>query len=313
MIQIIPVGGYSEVGKNMTLVKVDDEAVILDMGLHMPNYIELTEDEDVMSFTADQLKSAGAVPDDSMIVDKSVVKAIIPSHAHLDHMGAIPFLASSYSCPIICAPFTAEVLRSILQSEKIDLPNKIEVLEENAKLKISDKITVEFINATHSTPQTVMIALHTPYGIVLYANEYKFDDEPTIGKKPNYKRLEQLARENVVALITDSLYVQTAGKMLGEKEVRQMLKDVLINQDLSGKALVISTFSSQLARLKSIVEFCKKIKRKVVFMGRNLTKYTIAAKECGVVDLTTEADVVQYPNQVKRKLTESCSVADGAG
>src|SRR3989338_6716897 len=136
MIQIIPVGGYGEVGKNMTLVRVDNEAVILDMGIHLPNYITVTEDEEenIVRLSSDDLREAGAVPDDSLIKQwKSEVRAIIPTHAHLDHIGAIPYLASEYRCPIICTRFTSEVIKVITHDEKIKLKNKMIVLNSNGK------------------------------------------------------------------------------------------------------------------------------------------------------------------------------------
>jgi len=125
MIEICAVGGYNEVGKNMTAIKIDDEVVIIDMGLHMENYIKFTEeDEDVRNISAAQLLKVGAIPDDSVIKDwKSKVKAIIPTHAHLDHVGALIFLANKYKAPIICTPFTREVIKTISTDEKIKLKN----------------------------------------------------------------------------------------------------------------------------------------------------------------------------------------------
>ena len=305
MIQIIPLGGYQEVGKNMTALRVDNDIIILDIGLHLPNYIKFTEDEeeDVRFYSADKLRKAGAIPDDSYLWQyKDNVKAILTTHAHLDHMGAIPYTANNYDCPIICTRFAAEVLKTICKDEKIKLNNKINVMAENSRIKLTNNITIEFINITHSTPQTVIIAVHTPYGTVLYANDYKFDNHPTIGKKPNYKRFEQLGKEGVLCMITDCLYAWDARKMPGELIVRDMLREVIVDTDSTGKAIIISTFSSHLARLKSIVEFSKKLNRKIVFLGRSLAKYIEAAKNAGVVDLTTEAEIVKYSRQVKRKL-----------
>ena len=112
MIEVFAVGGFLEIGRNMTLVKYKDEAVILDMGLHMDNYIEYTEDEDIEDLTAEELIQADAIPDINRILKyKKMVKAIIPTHAHLDHLGAIPFLANNFKAPILCTPFQALFLR----------------------------------------------------------------------------------------------------------------------------------------------------------------------------------------------------------
>src|SRR3989338_6022986 len=116
MIEICAVGGYNEIGKNMTAIRVDDEVVIIDMGLHLDNYIKYTEDEeeDIVEISANELAKVGAIPNDSVIKDwRDKVKAIIPTHAHLDHVGALIFLSNKYNAPILCTPFTAEVIRAI--------------------------------------------------------------------------------------------------------------------------------------------------------------------------------------------------------
>lgn len=303
MVEIYAIGGYNEVGKNMTAVRVDNEIIILDMGLHLPNYINFTKDEDVMAADPADLIEAKAIPDDSVLHQwKDQVKAIIPTHAHLDHVGAIPYLAKNYDCPVICTPFTAEVIKAITRDEKIKLKNQIKILNSNSTIKISKNFKIEFIYATHSTPQTVMVALHTKEGVILYCNDFKFDNFPTIGAKPNYKRLKELGKENVIALIVDSLYCTEARKMPGENIAREMLKDVMVGTDSEGKAVIVTTFSSHLARLKSIVEYGKKMGRKIVFLGRSLAKYIQAGENIGLINFSKDADVVKFGGEIKRKL-----------
>ena len=136
-------------GKNMTAFKVNKEAIILDMGLHIENYIICKGEEDVHKVTASELLRADAIPDDRPIKNWiDYVKLIVPTHAHLDHVGAIPFLSNKYTAPILCTPFTAEVLKAIINDEKFNLKNQIKVLLPNSSFKVSDKITIEFINVT---------------------------------------------------------------------------------------------------------------------------------------------------------------------
>jgi len=119
MIEICAVGGYNEVGKNMTAIKIDDEVVIMDMGIHLESYIKYTDDEDILNIEPSELIKVGAVPDVTKIEDwEKYVKAIIPTHAHLDHLGAIPYLANKYDAPILGTPFTIEVLKAILKMRK---------------------------------------------------------------------------------------------------------------------------------------------------------------------------------------------------
>jgi ribonuclease J len=306
-IEIKAVGGYAEVGKNMTAVKVDDEVVIIDMGIHLPNYIKITEEEGetVIKLKASDLIKAKAIPNDEMIKDwKSMVKAIVPTHAHLDHVGAIPYLAGKYKAPVICTPFTAAVLRAICKDEKIKLSNQIKVLNPNSSIKVSDKIAVELIHVTHSTPQASIVAIHTPYGAVVYAADFKLDNSPTLGGKPNYAALEKLGKKGVAVAIINSLYAAYDGKCPSENVAKEMLKGVMLDVDSRGKAMIATTFSSHIARLKSIASFGKKLNRKIVFLGRSLSKYINAAAEANIAHLEKEGEVCRFARQIARKLKQ---------
>ncbi len=303
MISIRAIGGYNEVGKNMTAIRVDDEVIICDMGIHLDNYINLTEDENLIKILPEDLLRVGAVPNIKKIDDwKHLVKAIIPTHAHLDHIGAIPYISDNYDAPIICTPFTSEVLKTILRDEKIKIPNQIRTVHPNSSLKLTENITIEFINVTHSTPQTVICAIHTKYGTILYANDFKFDLYPTLGKKPNFKRLEEL--DNVLALIVDSTYSNDERKMPSESVAKQMLKDILLGSYSQGKAIIISTFSSHLARMKSIVEFSKKMDRELIFLGRSINKYVNAGENVGIIDFSKDAEIIRFRRKINNKLKE---------
>lgn len=303
MLEICAVGGYDEVGKNMTAVKFGDEVVILDMGLHLENYIKYTEDEDILNLSGEELIRAGAIADISVIRDwNKNVRAIIPTHAHLDHVGAIPYISNRFSAPILCTPFTAAVVNAICTDMKIKLKNQLKTLNVNSIYHLSNNLVIEFVNVTHSTPQTVMVAIHTKKGIVIYANDFKFDLYPTLGNTPNFDKLRELGKKGVYALIVDSTYAYDARKMPSESVARQMLKDVMLGTNSKGKGIIITTFSSHLARLKSIIEFGKKLNRKIVFFGRSLAKYTKAGEDIGIIDFSKDVEIVAYGSKIKKKL-----------
>ncbi len=305
-IEIVAVGGYGESGRNMTAVRVGDEVVLFDMGLHLPNYIKLNDEavEEWSRFTEPQLKKAGAVPDDRIIKDlRDKVVAIVISHAHLDHIGAVPYLAPKYNAPVICSPFSASIIRTILRDDKLSMPNKIVELKGGRKVKLTPDLTLEFVHITHSTPQTILAVLHTPAGLVVYGNDYKLDDYPTLGKPVNRDYLKSLGSKGVVALIQDCLYSNFPSHMPSEKVAKQQLTEVLLNVDSSGKAVVVTTFSSHIARLKTIVDLGSKLGRKVVLLGRSMHKYCTAAKDAGVVDLFKVAKITKYARQASRKLS----------
>ncbi|MFH1591229.1 MAG: RNase J family beta-CASP ribonuclease [archaeon] len=303
--RILALGGYGEFGRNMTAVQVGDEIVILDMGVHLENYIRCTEDEDIVRMSADTLIEEEAVPDISLLdkLDGKVI-AIIPSHAHLDHIGGIPFLAKRFDAKVIGTPFSIAVLNRILKDERIKLPNKLVTLEEGHRIRLSKNFLVEFINTTHSTPQTVMIALRTFDGNLLYSNDFKFDCYPTLGKKTDMRRLRALGKEGLDALIVDSTYSTERYKMPSESVAKQMLKDVLLGTESKGKAVVVTTFSSHIARLASIIEFGKKMGRKIVFLGRSLNKYSMAAEEVGLVNFSEDIERVRWSSKVGKRLRQ---------
>ncbi len=304
--EIFTIGGFNEVGKNMTAVKTGEDVIIFDAGIYLPAVIELQEEEEQQTtYSEKKLRSIGALPDD-LILDKlglrNKVRAILLGHAHLDHIGAIPYIARNYHADIIGTPFTIAVLKKIMKDDKITIPNKIKVVNPNSSFMIKGKnrsYKVEFINATHSTIQTSMMALHTPEGIVLYANDFKLDNTPVLGLPPNYDALKRIAKQGVKALIVDSLYSGHDKKTPSEKIARALLEEVLLTINNENAAIFVTTFSSHIARLKSIVEFGKKLNRKVYVIGRSMSKYINAAKEVNMCPFYKNIFIGSYKKQVE--------------
>jgi ribonuclease J len=304
MLKIHTVGGFSEVGKNMVVVELDEDAFIFDEGFFLPAIISMQERDRVM--TERRLKAVAAIPNDDVINKiRHKVRAQFIGHAHLDHVGAIPFLSDRYKAPIYGTPFTINVLNALLQDNEITLRNKVHQIKPNTTFYIqgkSKKYKVDFINITHSTAQTLMIAIHTPKGAILYANDFKLDDTPTFGLKPNYKRLREIAKEGVHAFIVDSLYSGSDRKTPSEKIARALLEEVLLTIQNRNAGIIVTTFSSHIARLKSIVEFGKKLNREVVFLGRSLHKYSDAANKAGIAPFLKNVNVSKYRRQVEKTL-----------
>jgi len=304
MVKIHTVGGFSEVGKNMVVVELDEDAFIFDEGFFLPAIISMQERDRVM--TEKKLKLVGAIPEDSVIDKiKHKVRAQFISHAHLDHVGAIPFLSEKYKAPIYGTPFTIQFLNSLLDDNDIVLQNKIYAIKPNTTFYVhgkNRKYKVDFINITHSTLQCLMIVIHTPKGAIIYGNDFKLDDTPILGPKSNYKRLREIAKEGVLALIPDSLYAGTERKTPSEKIARAMLEETLLSIQNKNAGMIVTTFSSHIARLKSIVEFGKKLNREVVLLGRSLDKYSTAAKNIGAAPFLNNVRISKYRRQVEKTL-----------
>lgn len=309
--EIYTIGGYNEVGKNMTVIVTGDgeDAFIFDCGLFLPPIVELEEQEKYHS--EKMLRMIKAIPDDRILDEKGIrskVRAIIPSHAHLDHIGALPYLAYRYNAEIIGTPFSIEILRREYEDEKSPFKNKLVTVHPNSSYIIQGKnrkYQLDFINITHSTLQTSMLALHTPEGIVLYSNDFKFDDNPIVGKEPNYEMLKQVAKEGVKVMIVDSLYAGDERKTASEKVARALLEDTMLTTRNEKSAIVVTTFSSHIARLKSIVDYSKRLGRIPLFVGRSLNKYVSSAVNIKLCPFAKDIKIASYRNQVERYLKDA--------
>ena len=283
-IEIIAVGGYEEVGRNMTAVRCGKEIVILDMGLRL-DQVMIHEEAEVENLHSLDLIQMKAIPDDTMMnTVEGTVKAIVCSHGHLDHIGAVPKLAHRYNAPIISTPYTTELIRQQIAGEqKFGVNNKLFALRAGQRYTVSPTVTLEFVRMQHSIIDTIMAVLHTPHGAVVYANDFKLDRTPVIGEPPDFARLRQLGKEGVLALIVESTNIDVKGRTLSERVARDMLRDVITSYEDDKSAILVSTFSSHIARVKTIAECAHEIGRKPVLLGRSMERYSSTAEQMKLV------------------------------
>jgi ribonuclease J len=216
-------------------------------------------------------------------------------------------MAPNYNAPILGTPFTMEFLKILLKDSNKSIPNQIIPVKMNGTYKVQGKsgeYIIEFINMTHSTIHASTVAVHTSEGTILYANDYKLDNAPTFGDKPNYKRLKEIAEKGLKAIVVDCLYAPDERKTPSEKIAKGLLEDVLFTTDHADKGLIISTFSSHIARLKTIVELGKKVNRKVVFLGRSLNKYVTAADNVGMAPFKKDIMMLTYRKQMEKEIAK---------
>ena len=311
MIEVYPIGGYSKVEGNSVLIKVENEAVILDMGLTMDNYVQFqNSNQNSKSNTYyDELLKVDAVPDYYSVQEHlSSVKAIIPSHAHLDHVGAIPYGAKFFkNIEILGTPYTIAFLKKEIKNTGFTRYFKnnnisLKTFELNSKYKVSNKITIEFIEVTHSIPDSAILAIHTPYGVVLYAVDYKFDEQPQLGNPPNYKRLKELGKEGAKCLILESLYADCDIETPSEEDVKNEILNIFSKLDTTNKTIITSTFSSHIVRLKTLVDTGQKLGRKVCLLGRSLNTHSSLARELNITDLKSDTTIVSRFEEINNLL-----------
>ncbi|WP_231183698.1 ribonuclease J [Haladaptatus sp. DYF46] len=302
-IEIATIGGYEEVGRQMTAVRAGDEVVIFDMGLNLSKVL-LHDNVETEKLHSLDLIDMGAIPDDRVMSDlEGDVKAIVPTHGHLDHIGAISKLAHRYNAPVVASPFTIELVKQQIQGEeKFGVENDLIKMEAGETMQLGDEVELEFVNVTHSIIDAINPVVHTPEGAIVYGLDKRMDHTPVLGDPIDMKRFREIGREGpgVLAYIEDCTNAGRKGRTPSESVARRHLKDVLYSmQDYDG-GIVATTFSSHIARVTSLVEFAQDIGRTPVLLGRSMEKYSGTAERLNFVDFPEELGMFGHRKSVDR-------------
>jgi ribonuclease J len=302
-IEIATIGGYEEVGRQMTAVRAGDDVVVFDMGLNLSQVLihDNVETEKMHSL---DLIDMGAIPDDRIMSDlEGDVQAIVPTHGHLDHIGAISKLAHRYDAPVVATPFTIELVKQQVDSEnKFQVDNQLVKMHAGETMQIGERCELEFVNVTHSIIDAINPVLHTPEGAVVYGLDKRMDHTPVIGDPIDMKRFREIGREGegVLCYIEDCTNAGSKGRTASESVARRHLKDVMHSiEDYTG-GIVATTFSSHIARVSSLVEFARDIGRKPVLLGRSMEKYSGTAERLDFVDFPDDLGMYGHRKSVDR-------------
>lgn len=279
----------------MSAVEVRDQIIILDMGYNMEELIDL--EDSVESSSTKNLIHSGVIPNDHILYQqREKVKGIIIGHGHLDHVGAVAKLAGTYDCPIFASPYTMKVAEEQIRQDNKDVKNERIVLKPGAIHNITSNLAVEFVKVTHSIPDTMLTVLHTREGRFAYGLDFRIDREPVLGDTVDFKRLEELGNEGVKILVGDSTRVSDPGSSSTESAVKDQLQFTFDQHYKEKSAIVVTTFSSHIERLKSILEI-NAGRRKVAFIGRSLKDYTRPADDLGYLNLKN-VEIASYRDEV---------------
>ncbi len=300
-IGIVAVGGYNEMGRNMTAIIVGEDIIILDMGLRLDR-VQIHEDVEIDKMHSLELIEMGAIPDDTIMKEiNGTVRAIVCTHGHLDHVGAISKLAHRYKAPILATPYTTLIIKQQIESErKFEVCNRVIPLKAGGRYKVTEDIDIEFIRVQHSIIDCVVAAVHTPAGAILYACDFKLDRTPTMGEAPDFERLKALGKEGVIAMIAESTNAGRSGKTPSEQIAKDMVRDVLFGTEESDVGMIITTFASHIARLKAIIEAAEEMGRIPVLMGRSMERYVGAARDVGYLKLPSNVEIYGHRKDVDR-------------
>lgn len=279
----------------MTAIEVRDEIIILDMGYDMEELIDMESQAE--STATKSLIQSGVIPDDKEIYQqREKVKGIVIGHGHLDHVGAVAKMAGSYNCPIFASPYTMKIVEEQIRQDDKEVKNERKVLEPGTIHNLTSTFAIEFVKVTHSIPDTMLTVLHTPEGRIAYGLDFRIDRAPVLGGSVDFDRLEELGREGIKLLIGDSTRVADKGTSSTETTVREQLKFKFDQLYDESSAIIVTTFSSHIERLKSILEV-NEGRRKVAFIGRSLKDYTQPAEDLGYLNLKG-IQVASYRDEV---------------
>lgn len=291
---IIALGGLGEVGKNMYVVTHDDEIIIIDAGVLFPEDDLLGIDYVIQDVT--YLKQ-----------NEDKIKALIITHGHEDHIGGIPFLLQTVKIPVIYAPKIASDLINKKLTER-NIPFKdIEIVDKDLVLKFKH-FEIEFVNTTHSIPDSYALAIHTPNGLIFETGDFKFDLTP-IGPMADIHKMAKLGAEGVKLLLSDSTNALSEGFSKSESSVDGTLNDIVARHH--GR-VIIATFASNIFRIKHIVETCKQYNRKIVVFGRSMENaIELALNNNLISDKTQFIDAYQAKNLKRNEVCILCTGTQG--
>jgi ribonuclease J len=273
-LKIIPLGGLGEIGLNMMVYEYDDVIFIVDSGLMFP--------EDYM------LGVDYVIPDMEYIrSNKAKVHAIILTHAHEDHIGALPFLLKEVQVPVYATAFTLGIVRNKLEEHDILATTDLYEISPRDTLRIGP-FELEFIRVCHSVVDGVGLAVKTPVGTIIHTGDFKIDHTAQDDLKTDVGRFAQWGETGVLALLSDSTNVEKEGYTISAKQIGDSL--ARLAENCSGR-IIVALFASNITRIQKVVNIAVGLGRKVVFNGRSIELSVRIAKELGFLKIPTDMEV----------------------
>ncbi|MBN1930236.1 MAG: ribonuclease J [Desulfobacterales bacterium] len=274
MLKIIPLGGLGEIGLNMMVIESEDWLFVIDAGLMFP--------EDYM------LGIDFVIPDmDYVRQKKSKVAGIILTHAHEDHIGALPFLLQEVNVPVFGTPFTLGVVRHKLEEHGLLSSASLHEIFPREKLRIGD-FEIEFIRVSHSVVDGVGLSIRTPLGLIVHTGDFKINHIATDGMMTDVNKFAQCGEEGVLALLSDSTNVEKEGYTISDKEIGETLSKITAG---SRGRIIVALFASNIARIQQIVDIAKERGSKVIFNGKSIEISVNIAKSLGYIRIPENMEI----------------------
>jgi ribonuclease J len=291
-LRIIPLGGLGEIGKNMTVIEMGQDAIIIDTGVMFP--------------ANDMLGVDLIIPDFRYVLEKLehnqlTLHGILYTHGHEDHTGAAAYVVDMIRhVPLYATPLTAALLEVKLRDAHLLNETTINVFKPGDDLKVGP-FKIESFHMTHSIPDCVGFGITTPYGMIVHSGDYKFDNTPIDGKKPDYAKLSEFAQRGILLLMGDSTNAERPGWTPSERIVVDAFDNIFRQ---AKERIIVASFASHISRIQMIADMAAKYKRKIAIAGHSMTENVKTARKMGLLriddDTLVELGRISHvpPNQL---------------
>ena len=285
-LQVIPLGGLGEIGKNMTVIRVDDEILLIDAGLMFP-------EDDMLGIDL-------VIPDITYLMEnREKIKAIVLTHGHEDHIGALPYVLKQIDVPVYGTRLTLGILAGRLKEHSVSC-EKLKPVTPGDVINIGC-FSVGFIRVNHSIPDAVGLSIRTPVGMIVHTGDYKLDYTPIDGEMTDFRRFSDLGNRGVLLLLADSTNAEREGHTPSERTVGAAFDKAFHN---AKQRIIVATFSSNVHRIQQVIDTAVRYKRKVAVLGRSMVKVVSISLELGYISAPEgtiiDIDEINFysPNQV---------------
>jgi ribonuclease J len=283
-VKIIPLGGLGEIGKNMTVIEYKNDIIVIDCGLMFP-------EEEMLGVDI-------VIPDITYLLkNKDRVRAIVLTHGHEDHIGALPYVLKQINVPVYGTKLTLGLVENKLKEHGLLGTVELRCVKPKDVIKLGE-MSVEFIKVSHSIADSTALAIHTPAGVIVHTGDFKIDYTPIDGDLADLARFAELGKQGVLVMMADSTNVERRGYTMSESTVGKTFQDIFMRAD--GR-IIVATFASNIHRVQQIVNAAVKYDRKVAVSGRSMVNVVDVATNLGYLNIPEGTlididDIDKYPN-----------------
>jgi ribonuclease J len=270
-IRVMPLGGLGEIGKNMMVIETADDIVVIDAGVlfpewNMPGIDVVIPDMDYLEENSDR------------------VRALLITHGHEDHIGAVPHLLKRVPVPVFAPAMAHELLHDKLRQARMRDNADLRLIQPGEQHELGG-LTVEWFRVCHSVPDSMGIAIDTPAGVLIHTGDFKIDNSPVIGHPSDLGVIADICQDGALLLMSDSTYAEEEGYCPSDREVVENLPRLI---GAARDRVIVSSFASQIARIQIVADACMAHGRKLCVVGRSMVNNTKIARELGHLDISSD-------------------------